>query len=129
MYGLFLRDLDVSARIGVHDFERAAPQRLLINIALALEQAPEADEITAVTDYDFIRRDIHRILARGHIDLQESLCLAIIEACRAQPNVVAARISTRKPDVYPDAGAVGCRMVWIAEGCERADAILALGTD
>lgn len=129
MYGLFLRDLDVTARIGVHEFELAAAQRLLINVALALNQTPQADEIGAVTDYDFIRREIDRIVGHGHIALQETLCERIVDACRAQANVVAVRVTTQKTDVYPDAAAVGCRMIWIADGCERSEAILALGAE
>jgi len=127
MYGLFLRDLAVSARIGVHDFERDAPQPLLINIALALRAAPQTDAFEAVTDYDFIRQAIGRIVEAGHIDLQETLCSRILERCRAEPQVVAARVTTQKTDVYPDAAAVGCRMVWVAEDCDRIDALLALG--
>jgi dihydroneopterin aldolase len=127
MYGLFLRDLKIQARIGVHAFERQGAQRLLVNIALALDAAPAADEITAVTDYDFIRGEIDRIVKAGHIDLQETLCDLIVQACRGQPRVAAVKVSTQKVDVYPDAAGVGCRMIWFAEDCDRPLAALVLG--
>lgn len=127
MYGLFLRDLVIGASIGAHAFERGAPQRLLVNIALALDNTPIRDELGAVTDYDFIRQAIDRIVSDGHIVLQETLCRRILEACRSQDHVVAVAVSTQKTEVYPDAAAVGCRMSWFAEGCDRAAASLALG--
>ena len=127
MYGLFLRDLAVMARIGAHDFERLAPQRLIINVALAMDDAPAGDSLAAVTDYDFVRLAVDRILAEGHIDLQETLCRRILEACRAQPRVAAVRVTTEKPDVYADTRAVGCRMVWVGEGQDQAQAAAALG--
>jgi dihydroneopterin aldolase len=127
MYGLFLRDLDLTVSIGAHDFEHEAPQRLLINIDLALDHAPVLDALGDVTDYDFIRREIDRITGEGHIILQETLCRRILGACRDQPRVAAVRVTTAKTDVYPDAAAVGCRMIWFAEGCDRQAALLALG--
>ena len=44
---------------------------------------------------------------QGHIDLQETLCDTVLAAMLAHPQVVAARVSTRKPDVYDDCDAVG----------------------
>ncbi len=127
MYGLFLRDLAVMARIGAHDFERDGPQRVVINVALAIDDTPRADALSTVTDYDFLRQAIDRILSEGHVDLQETLCRRILAACQAQPSVAAARVTTEKPDVYPDALAIGCRMLWIGEGADREAALLALG--
>lgn len=127
MYGLFLNGFEVSARLGVHAFEKAAPQRVVIHVALAVEDAPDGDDFAAVLDYDFLREEIAGLIGRGHIVLQETLCAAVLALCRARPGVLAARVSTEKPDVYPDTRAVGCRMVWIGDGVDRLDALLALG--
>ena len=68
---------------------------------------PRADGLDEVLDYDFIRRTIAARLSKGHIQLQETLCDDILAQMLAHPKVRAARVSTAKPDVYPDCGAVG----------------------
>lgn len=127
LYGLFLKDYEIKVRLGVHDFEKAAPQRVRINVALAVEATAEADAIETVLDYDFLRAEITLLAAQGHIGLQETLCAEILKLCRARTGVRAVRVSTEKPDVYPDCAAVGCRMAWIDEGVDPLAAQLALG--
>ncbi|MDR3514167.1 MAG: dihydroneopterin aldolase [Caulobacteraceae bacterium] len=127
MYGLFLRDFEITANLGIHDFEQRAPQRVVVNVALALEARHAGDDIATVLDYDFLREEIAGLAARGHIFLQETLCAGVLELCKAKPGVLAARVTTEKPDVYPDTAGVGCRMVWLADGVEPWAALLALG--
>lgn len=107
---LFLTGMEVNARIGIHDFEQTAPQRVVIDVDLyvSLEgSTPKDDRIDEVVDYDFIRAVIHERIARGHIGLQETLCDDILTRLLQHTGVLAARVSTRKPDVYPDCDAVG----------------------
>jgi dihydroneopterin aldolase len=107
---LFLRDYEVWINIGVHEFEKRGEQRVVINVDLfiPLEQStPHADELHEVVDYDFIRRSISERVARGHIHLQETLADDLLRVMLAHPRVRAARVSTEKPDVYPDCDAVG----------------------
>ena len=107
---LFLRNHEVSVRIGVHDFEHRAPQRMRFNVDLYVPLAsstPTQDRLDEVVDYDFIRTTIAERIARGHIELQETLADDLLRALLAHPGVRAARVSTEKPDVYPDCEAVG----------------------
>ena len=107
---LFLRNYAVWINIGVHDFEKKGEQRVLINVDLYVPLAlstPLKDQLHEVLDYDFIRRSILERLERGHIHLQETLCDDVLALMLAHPKVRAARVSTEKPDVYPDCDAVG----------------------
>jgi dihydroneopterin aldolase len=107
---LFLRGFSVQARIGAHDFERGATQRLLFDVDLYVPlsaSTPQHDQLSEVVDYDFIRTEILRLVDTGHIDLQETLCDAVLQALLTHPRVQAARVATSKPDVYPDCTAVG----------------------
>lgn len=107
---LFLRGLTVQARIGIHDFELDAAQRLILDVDLYVSFAgtsPKDDRIDEVVDYDFIRAVVHARIAQGHINLQETLCDDILTHLLEHTGVMAARVSTRKPDVYPDCEAVG----------------------
>ena len=110
---LFLRDYTLRINIGVHDFEKRAEQRVLINVDLYIPLAlstPQADELHEVVDYDFIRRSVSERVQRGHIHLQETLCDDVLALMLAHPRVKAARVSTEKPDVYPDCESVGCEV-------------------
>ncbi|MEO7241692.1 MAG: dihydroneopterin aldolase [Variovorax sp.] len=107
---MFLRDYEVRVNIGVHDFEKRAEQRVIFNVELYVllsASTPKEDSLDEVVDYDFIRRTVADRVARGHIHLQETLCDDVLAAMLAHPKVQAARVSTAKPDVYPDCAAVG----------------------
>ena len=113
---LFLRDYEVWINIGVHDFEKKGEQRVLINVDLFVPLAhstPRADKLAEVLDYDFIRRSIAERVKQGHIHLQETLVDDVLELMLVHPNVKAARVSTAKPDVYPDCEAVGVEVFGI----------------
>ena len=107
---LFLRRCEVQASIGIHDFEKTAPQRLWIDVTLFVPYAhstPQHDQIEEVVDYDFVRQTIAARVAQGHIGLQETLCDELAARLLAHPQVQAVRLSSCKPDVYPDCEAVG----------------------
>jgi len=107
---LFLRNYEVQINIGVHDFEKKGEQRVLINVDLFIPLAvstPRADHLEEVVDYDFMRDTIAKRMAQGHIHLQETLCDDVARAMLAHPKVRAVRVSTEKPDVYPDCESVG----------------------
>jgi len=115
---LFLRGYDIWINIGVHDFEKRGEQRVSINVDLYVPLAlstPSADELDEVLDYDFIRRTIAERVARGHIHLQETLVDDVLKLMLAHPKVRAARVSTEKPDVYPDCEAVGVEVFGIKQ--------------
>jgi dihydroneopterin aldolase len=113
---LFLRNHEIAVHIGVHDFEHQAPQRIRFNVDLFVPLAlstPSADQLDEVVDYDFIRHTIAQRVARGHIELQETLADDLLREMLAHPKVRAARVSTEKPDVYPDCEAVGVEVFGI----------------
>lgn len=107
---VFLANYEVWINIGVHDFEKRGEQRVLINVDLYVplaETTPKLDQLDEVVDYDFIRRSIAERVSRGHIHLQETLCDDVADLMLAHPKVRAVRVSTEKPDVYPDCQSVG----------------------
>ena len=115
---LFLRNYEVMINIGVHDFEKKGEQRVLINVDLYIPLAlstPKDDQLMEVVDYDFMRETIARRMAQGHVHLQETLCDDVVRAMLAHPRVRAVRVSTMKPDVYPDCEGVGVEVFQIKE--------------
>ena len=115
---LFLRNYEVMINIGVHDFEKKGEQRVLINVDLYIpleRSTPKADHLEEVVDYDFMRETIARRMAQGHVHLQETLCDDVVRSMLAHPSVRAVRVSTMKPDVYPDCEGVGVEVFQIKD--------------
>jgi dihydroneopterin aldolase len=115
---LFLRNYEVQINIGVHEFEKKGEQRVLINVDLFIPLAlstPHGDHLHEVVDYDFMRDTIAKRMAQGHIHLQETLCDDVARAMLSHPKVRAVRVSTEKPDVYPDCQSVGVEVFRIKE--------------
>jgi len=113
---LFLRNYEVWINIGVHDFEKRGEQRVLINVDLYValaETTPTQDQLDEVVDYDFMRRSITERVSHGHIHLQETLCDDVAALMLTHPKVRAVRVSTEKPDVYPDCESVGVEVFQI----------------
>jgi dihydroneopterin aldolase len=115
---LFLRNYEVQINIGVHEFEKKGEQRVLINIDLFVPlsmSTPHDDKLAEVVDYDFMRTTVANRMALGHVHLQETLCDDLASALLAHPKVRAVRISTEKPDVYPDCDSVGVEVLRIKD--------------
>ena len=115
---LFLSNYEVYINIGVHDFEKRGEQRVLINVDLfvpLVENTPSKDSLDEVVDYDFMRQSILERVSKGHIHLQDALCDDVAKIMLAHPNVRAVKVSTAKPDVYPDCEAVGVEIFLIKE--------------
>ncbi len=111
---LSLRRHELPVRIGVHEFERQGPQRLWFDVDLCVrlrDAAAAHDHIAHTLDYDFIRDVIAGAVGQAHHELQETLCDAVLAAVLVRPEVQAARVATRKPDVYPDSASVGVERV------------------
>ena len=108
-YITYLRDISVSASIGIHAFEQTARQPLLVSVALFLRRPDEArDDIATVQDYDFVRERLTGLVAKRHFNLQETLCRELLAICLEQERVAGAVVRTEKPAVYPDTRGVGC---------------------
>ena len=106
---IFLKNFETRLSIGIHDFEKQAKQRVIVNVDLYLDPDGkiERDHIDETVDYDFVRREIVGLADSSHFNLQETFCERILAICLARPGVLAARVSSEKLDVYADCESVG----------------------
>jgi 7,8-dihydroneopterin aldolase/epimerase/oxygenase len=113
---ILLDSLEIQADIGFHDFEIGKPQRLLLTVEIWLEQLgpPADDEPGGAWDYDLLRGEIVRIAGERRYNLQETLVHAIYRRLAAMRGVKALRVKSAKPDIYPDAKAVGVEIASFA---------------
>lgn len=107
---IFVREVMLDARIGIHPSERAAPQKVVLNVDLFVPLAlstPLHDCIEEVVDYDFVRTSIRKRIDAGHVNLQETLVDDLARTLLAHPAVRAVRVTSEKTEVYEDVEAVG----------------------
>ena len=113
---VFVRDLVLSASIGVHPHEHAAAQRVRINVDLGVEDDGARplsrarvgrDELSRVVDYEAMADRVRAIVSSGHVRLVETLAERIAEACLADRRVQLARIRVEKLDIFADAASAG----------------------
>ena len=109
---ILMEGLEVQADIGFHDFEIGAPQRLLVTVEIWLDHVPAADsdDPSLAWDYDFLREQVEELATARRYNLQESLAHAIYDRVAAMRGVRDLRVVTAKPDVYPEARAVGVEL-------------------
>lgn len=106
---ILLEDYRIAVSIGIYDFERQAPQTVIVNVELELAddwRDPE-DRIERALNYDILHHGIAALVKDRHFNLQETLCRDILQFCLAQPGLKRVRVSTRKPDIYPDCKSIG----------------------
>lgn len=101
--------IEVMADIGFHGFEIGTPQRLLISIELWIDPPtpPAGDDPARAWDYDVVVQAVRRLATSRRYNLQETLIYAIFHEIAALHGVSALKVSSTKPDVYPDARGVG----------------------
>lgn len=122
-FRIFLNEYDLLVDIGFHDFEVNVPQRLLVTVEVWLSAAAFAAEDSAAMawNYDFLRNEIGRLAHGRRFNLQETFVREIYAVLAAQPGVTALRVSTTKPDVYPDCLGVGVEMASFAGAAPESD--------
>lgn len=117
---VFVRDLVLPARIGIHPHERELAQRVRFNVDLAVAESAAPADISQVVSYEDVVLGIKRIISAGHIDLVETLAEDIAQFCLADPRVTAARIRVEKLDVFEEAESVGVEIERLPKRRRRA---------
>ena len=106
---IVLQDYSLPVDIGFHEFEIGNPQRLYVTGEVWVEDAhfPAEDHPELAWDYDFLRTEIARVAEGRRFNLQETFVREVYDLVAARRGVTALRVSTRKPDIYPDCAGVG----------------------
>jgi dihydroneopterin aldolase len=105
---VFIRNLELHARIGVHRHERGSAQPIRINVDLAVDdEALCEDRLEAVVDYEAVTTKIRAIVAGGHINLAETLAERIAQSCLDDRRVRAVTVRVEKLHALPGAESAG----------------------
>ena len=104
---VFVRDLELGAKIGVHTFERISTQPVRINVDLFVREGPQSDQLDDVVCYEDVVDGIKEIIAAGHVNLVETLAENIAQMCLQDERVLKCRIRVEKLKVIAEAASVG----------------------
>src|SRR5271168_3394399 len=105
---VFIRNLELLAHIGIHGHEQGKPQPVRINVDLGVrEPLALEDKLERVVDYEAITIKIRAIVARGHINLAETLAERIAAAAFEDERVLSARVRVEKLHALPGAESGG----------------------
>lgn len=108
---VFMHDLVLDVEIGVYTHEKGVTQRVRFSVDVDVLPASVAldDDIGRAFDYDTIIKGIKEIIARGHINLVETLAEEVASNCLSHPRASAVKVTIEKLDKEP--GAVGVEIV------------------
>lgn len=107
-YKLFVRNLVLAAKIGVHPHEKVRPPRLRVSVELDMEgNPPRHDDLTDALDYERVVAGIRELAVAQHINLVETFADLVARLCLANPRVSGASVTVEKLDVYSNAESVG----------------------
>lgn len=105
---VFIRNLELLAHIGIHGHERTKHQPVRINVDMAIEDAAALeDRLERVVDYEAITLCIRALVARGHINLAETLAESIAASCLEDRRVKCVRVCVEKLHAVPGAESAG----------------------
>ena len=103
---LVVRDLVVTTLIGIYDYEHVKPQRLRLNLELAL--APGAK--TPWSHAELVET-AGRVVTEGHTNLLECLAERLASALLSPDRAITAMIRLEKLDAFAECEAVGVEIV------------------
>jgi dihydroneopterin aldolase len=108
---VFVHDFVLDVEIGVYTHEKGVAQRVRFSVDVDLIPASQAlnDDIERAFDYDTIIKGIKAIIARGHINLVETLAEEVARRCLAHPRASRVTVKVEKLDKEP--GAVGVEIM------------------
>jgi 7,8-dihydroneopterin aldolase/epimerase/oxygenase len=109
LYRMFVKDLVLQCNVGAYAHERLGPQPVRFNVDLHVRESavPVNDDLRNVLSYDAITAAIKAHIAKGHINLVETLAEDVAAICLGDTRVIHVRVCVEKLAVEPDAASVG----------------------
>lgn len=108
---IYIKDLVVAARHGVHQHEKEAPQRFKITVELgvARSQAVVSDDLDDTPDWSQLRNAIVDILQKRSYNLMERLAMEIAAKLLEDKRIDKIAVTIDKLDAF-ESGVPGVRL-------------------
>jgi dihydroneopterin aldolase len=111
---VFIDELVVAARIGIHAHEHEAPQPLVIDASLAYSGEPSEEGAHAMIDYErYCERVTAFLLHKPHTRLLETLVVELAVLSFSEwPALHALTIALHKPKIREGTRRIGVELDW-----------------
>ncbi len=108
---VYIKDLVVMGRHGIHDWEKKNPQRFRFNLELTVDTAPAAvsDKLADTVDYAELRRIIVESTENDSYNLLERLAQVIVDRVLDDKRVRKLALAIDKPDTF-ESGTPGVKV-------------------
>jgi len=103
---IHIRQLKLSAVIGVCPREREAPQPVIVDLALHtdLQVAGRSDRLADTVDYAALVERVRKAVAESRFQLLEALAQHIADLCLCDQRIAAVDVAVDKPGALPGIG-------------------------
>lgn len=108
---LIISGLKVSTRIGVHAWEQAIQQQLLIDLLIPCQVDGVEDTLSAVLNYDAICQTITQLVEGQSFQLIETVANQIAIRLKQDFGLTALEVTVHKPQAIPFAKNIAIKVV------------------
>lgn len=104
---IFIRGLALECQLGVHEHERANPQKVVVTLEISLTPSPKREELPDTLCYKLTTQRIQALPRDQRFKLVESLAERIAELVLTDHKVAGVKVEISKPDAICEAREVG----------------------
>jgi dihydroneopterin aldolase len=106
---IFLSEIKVQTKLGVPEWERMAPQTIILDIEIGydLSKACKSDDVADTIDYGTVVSRIHETLNTSSFQLVEALAEHICQLILNEFSALSVKIKVAKPAILPGLKALG----------------------
>ena len=106
---IIIEEIELFCIVGVNEWERETPQRILIDLVLETELSLsiKTDKIANTVNYRNIVKKVSRLVTNSSYKLIESLAGTLAEECLSEPLVTGVTVSLKKPGAVRFSKSVG----------------------
>lgn len=106
---IVIKDLVAHGILGVHDWERHKPRKIIINLTLHtdLNKSGMSDEIEDTVDYSVVARKVRDLIENTKCQTIEALATKIAQLCLDMPKVLGVQVRVEKPGAIRFSRTVG----------------------
>ena len=99
----------MDASIGIHEFEKKNKQKIAISLDIDVEDnIPQVNhKIENFVSYEFIVKDIKKLINSKHIELLETLSEKIFDICFKDERIHKTKVKLEKLEVFSETDSVG----------------------
>jgi len=115
---IFIKNLTVETIIGIYDFERVTPQRVVLDLEMSADiaRAAASEDVESTLNYKELSETLTQYLQDSRFQLIETMAERVTELIRSDFGVRWVKLTLHKPDALPGDIDVGVII-------ERGDAV------